>query len=223
MSISLQPSLDLTEVSDYQQGNRQEEDAHVYVDDPGQWMLGVGAALDGDAQYGLGLLHGDSQVALMIGHHQGAIFFAALRHLAAGQPLHAVVSPWRATPGGPTTGGPAAGPTLLEQLRLLHVEASRELVREFLERAQLAFERRQSSTGSSIRPFRRIRASDSSSEFRRRRGRNNRYAAIIDAKPLRRVNSRDSLANETVTSVIRDLGFAFDYLIDSDRFETLYR
>jgi len=127
------------------------KNAHVYVDDPGQWMLGVGAALDGDAQYGLGLLHGDSQVALMIGHHQGAVFFAALRHLAASQPLHAMVSPWRATPGGPATSGPAAGPTLLQQLRLLHVEAPRELVREFLKRAQLAFEQRQSSIGSSIR------------------------------------------------------------------------
>lgn len=114
----------------------------MYVDDPGQWVLGVGAALDGDAQYRLGLLHGDAQIALMIGHHEGAVLLpSSFRHLATGQPLHAVMSPWWTT-GGPTAGGPTTGTTLLQQLRLLHVEAPRELVRELLERAQLAFERR---------------------------------------------------------------------------------
>ncbi|TGZ49428.1 hypothetical protein DBV15_09765 [Temnothorax longispinosus] len=114
---------------------------HVYVDDPGQWMLGVGAALDGDAQNRLGLFHGDSQITLMIGHHQGAVLLPSLRHLAAGQPLHAVM-PSRRTPRGPTHGGSAAGTTLLQQLRFLHVEAPRKFVRELLEWAQLAFERR---------------------------------------------------------------------------------
>lgn len=105
----------------------------MYVDDPGQWVLGVGAAFNGDAQNRFGLLHGDAQVALMIGHHQGAVLFPSFGHLAAGQSLHAVMPPRRA-PRGSTSGGPAAGTALLEQLRLLHIEASRELVRELLER-----------------------------------------------------------------------------------------
>lgn len=117
------------------------EETHVYVDDPGQWVLGVGAAFNGDAQNRFGLFHGDAQVALMIGHHQGAVFFSSLGHLAAGQSLHAVMPP-RWAPRCSASGGPAAGTTLLEQLCLLHVEASRELMRELLQRTQLVFERR---------------------------------------------------------------------------------
>lgn len=111
----------------------------MYIDNSGQWVLGVGAAFDSDSQNRFGLPHGDAQVTLMIGHHQGAVLLPALRHLAAGQPLHAVM-PSRRAARGPTAGGPAARTTLLQQLRLLHVEAPRELVREFLKRAKLALE-----------------------------------------------------------------------------------
>lgn len=107
----------------------------MYVDDPGQWVFSVCTALDGDAEDRLGLLHGYAQVPLMIRHHQGAVLLPAFRHLAASQPLHAVMTPWRAA-RGPAAGGPATGTaTFLQQLRFLHVEAPRELVRELLERA----------------------------------------------------------------------------------------
>lgn len=36
---------------------------------PRQWMLCIGTTFDGDAQYRLGFLDSDVQVAVMVGHH----------------------------------------------------------------------------------------------------------------------------------------------------------
>lgn len=124
--------------------------SYVYIDDPGQWMFGIGTALDGNAQNRLGLLHGDPQVALVIGYHQRSVLFPSLRYFAPGQSLSAVMPSWRAT-RAPSTRRSGTRATLLEELSLLHVEAPRELVREFLKRAQLRFIRRKLSTPSRFR------------------------------------------------------------------------
>lgn len=122
----------------------------MYIDDPGQWMFGIGTALDGNAQNRLGLLHGDPQIALVIGDHQRAVLFPSLRHFASGQSLSAVMPSWRTT-RTPSARCSGTRTTLLEELSLLHVEAPRELVREFLKRAQLRFIRRKLSTRSRFR------------------------------------------------------------------------
>lgn len=102
--------------------------AHVNIDDPGQRVLGIGAALDGDAQRRLALLHDDAQVALVIGHDdRGVLLAPAVGPGLAGQPLGAVVPPGRAT--GPL----ATARPVLQQLGLLHVVAPRELVPELLQ------------------------------------------------------------------------------------------
>lgn len=43
------------------------------VDDSWQFLLGVGAALDGDAQVGPRLLHYNSEPAQAVAHHQGGL------------------------------------------------------------------------------------------------------------------------------------------------------
>lgn len=80
-------------------------------------MFGVGAALDGNAQDGLGLLDGDVQVAVVVGHDARAF----VGRVAVLQPLHRLVPP-----------DPAP---LLQQRAtfFLHVEASRQLMRQLLQ------------------------------------------------------------------------------------------
>ena len=80
------------------------------IDDPGQRVLGVGAAFDGDAEDGLGLLDGDVQVAVVVGHDaRGA---GGVGRVAVLQPLHGLVPP-------------DAAPLLQQRTTILfHVETS---------------------------------------------------------------------------------------------------
>lgn len=80
------------------------------VDDPGQWVFCICAALNGDAQGRLGLLDGDAEVALMIGNYEGGVLLSPLGNRVPGLPLGVVQ-----TPGHP---GPVA--SLVQQLLVLH-------------------------------------------------------------------------------------------------------
>lgn len=61
------------------------------VDNSGQRVLGVGTAFDGDAEDGLGLLDGDVQVAVVVGHDPRRA--RLVRQVAVLQPLHGLVPP----------------------------------------------------------------------------------------------------------------------------------
>lgn len=63
----------------------------MYINDSRQRMLSVGAALDRDAEDGLGLLNGDVQVPVVVGHDARRPRLVA--RLAVLQPLHRLVPP----------------------------------------------------------------------------------------------------------------------------------
>lgn len=99
--------------------------------DPGQRMLGVGAALDCDSEGRFALLHDDAQISLMVRHDDGGVLLATLAALTRtpSQPLGTVMTPGWTTRACATRRSTAR---FLQQLRLLHVVAPRELVRELL-------------------------------------------------------------------------------------------
>lgn len=106
------------------------------IDDSRQRMLGIGAPLDSDSENGFRLFDRDPEVSVMIGHDQSTVLLSPLGHLASGETLGAVVSSRRST-GSRGPGRTASGSSLFQQLGLLHVEASRQLVREFLNRTEI--------------------------------------------------------------------------------------
>lgn len=62
----------------------------MYINYSGQRVLSVGAAFDGDAEDGLGLLDGDVQVTVVVWHDACC---ALIGRVAVLQPLHRLVPP----------------------------------------------------------------------------------------------------------------------------------
>lgn len=94
-------------------------------------MFGVGSAFDSDAEYGFGFFDGNPKIAMMIRNDESAVFVASFGHFVSGESLSTVMSSgWSASAG--IAAGATSGAGFFEQLSLLHVEASREFVREFL-------------------------------------------------------------------------------------------
>lgn len=83
----------------------------MYINYPGQGMFSISTALNGDAKYRLGLLDGDVEVSVVVGHDARCPRLVEDRLVA--QPLHGLV--------------PSDAPSLLQQRTtiLLHVKTPR--------------------------------------------------------------------------------------------------